>query len=141
MTDSERPDQEPKSTETGIPPPAVKGRQSFARIRRELSEEELKSPAVQRLLVEEIERLERENTKLVEYRDDYFEADKQVGILQERAKASLASEIMYGACMTVGAAAVGIAPVVWSIQPAGIIAIIFGAVLIVGGIASRVVRR
>lgn len=141
MTDPERPDQEPQDTEAGIPQPPVKGRRSFARVRRELSEEELKSPAVQRLFVEEIERLERENTGLLDYQEGYHEADKQVGIMQERIKASLAGEIIYGVCMTVGAAALGFAPTLWSTQPAGVLSIVFGAVLLIGGVVSRVVRR
>ena len=66
MAEPERPDQEPAGG--GVRPviSAEKGRRSFAKLRRELSDDELSSPAVQRLLIDDIERLEREVAELKE---------------------------------------------------------------------------
>ena len=69
MAQGDRPDQEPGSTEAPeSSTSAPKSRQSLSRLRRELSEDELSLPAVQRLLIEELERLDRQNAELQDYR-------------------------------------------------------------------------
>ena len=142
MAQGDRPDQEPGSTEAPESSTAApKSRQSLSRLRRELSEEELSSPAVQRLLVEDLERLERQNTKLQDYRVRFHAADKRVAILEEKTKKSLAGEVVFGVMITVGAAAFGFTPSIWSQQPAGWLLLVLGSVLILGGIVSRVVQR
>jgi hypothetical protein len=134
---NEHPDQEPE-TKAASTMPALKGRQSLSRVRRELSEDELASPAVQRLLIEEIERLEHESIELKEYRDHFHEADKRAAILEEKSKRSIAGEIIFGTCLSAGAAALGYAPAVWKHPPTGPVAIVFGLVLIITGIISRI---
>ena len=136
------PTEEPTEDHTGAEPkPTAKGRQSLSKIRRELSDEELLSPAVQRMLVDEIERLERENADLSEFRTRFHSMDKKAVLLEERAKKSLSGEIVFGACLTIGAAAIGYAPAAWSSQPSGWLSLIFGTLLVAGGIVSRVVQR
>jgi hypothetical protein len=119
----------------------TKGRQAFSRIRRELSEEELATPAVQRMLVAEMERLDQETGELRDYRDRYYVAERDAAILRERGKRSTAADIIFGVCLSVGAAALAYAPMLWNSQPSGWIAILFGAVLIVAGIAARVTSK
>ena len=61
---TKKPDQKPVA-KPGVPLPSVpKGRQSLSKVRRELSDEELTSPAVQKMLIEEVERLELECAEL-----------------------------------------------------------------------------
>jgi hypothetical protein len=130
-------------TEAGAPP-ATKGksgRTSFARLRRELSEEELASPAVQRLLLDDIDRLEGELNQLGEFRARFHECDKHCGILQQRVKIHLAQEVVHLSCFSVGSAAIGYAYNLWHHQPAGWIALAFGVVLVGMGIAAKVLRR
>jgi hypothetical protein len=141
MAQNERPDQEPEASSQPPPQPPSKGRQSFSKLRRELSDEELSSPAVQRLLIDEIERLERDSSELKGFRDRYYEADRKSAVLEVENKISKAHEVMYGVCLTMGAASLGFAPNLWSHQPAGYISIAFGIVLIGGGVASRMVRK
>jgi hypothetical protein len=99
------------------------------------------SPAVQRLLLDEIDRLEREAFELSGYRDRFYEMDKCKAVLEQRVNQSIASEIIFGVCLCVGAAALGYAPAVWNNQPSGYISIAFGLILIIGGIVSRLVKR
>ena len=141
MTETDRISEEPDSEEGADVPAIQKGRRSLSNVRRELSEDELKSPAVQRMLIDEIERLERENLDLCDYRDKYYESDKRVSILDEKNKERLSGQVVFGVCLTVGAALLGFAPSLWTSQPGGWLSIIFGLVLIVGGIASKVVKR
>jgi len=65
----------------GTPLSHSKGRRAFSKLRRELTDEELSSPAVQRLLIDDIERLEKENGKLSDYQDSYYTADKKAAVL------------------------------------------------------------
>lgn len=73
----ESPDVEPEDSGKGIPIKRLKGRRAFTNVRRELSDEELSSPAVQRMLIDDIERLEKENFDLLEYQEKFHEADKK----------------------------------------------------------------
>ena len=140
MTDIERPDEEPVKQGEAIASSPLKGRRAFTNLRRELSDEELCSPAIQRLLIDDIERLEKEKYDLMEYQNRFHDVDKKAAILGEKAKANVAADIIFGVCLTVGAAALAYAPSIWSNQPMGWITIAFGVALIFGGIASKVVR-
>jgi hypothetical protein len=138
---NEQPDQEPEVKPEVTPTAVVKGRQSFSRVRRELSDEELASPAVQRLLIDEIERLERDCSEFRDYRDRYHTADTKAQILEVRLKKSLAGEIIFGVCFSLAGAAFGYAPAVWNQPPTGEIAVSFGLILTVTGIVARIVQR
>lgn len=136
-------DQEPAGNH---PPPdaePTKGRsrrKAFVSLRRELSDKELSSPAVQKLLLDEIDRLENDNTELAGYRSRFYEADKKAEIFKQKQTVSIAHEIISTSCITVGGAALGYAPSVWSTQPTGAIALAFGAVLVLGGIVAKAVK-
>ena len=121
--------------------PAVKGRKAFAKIRREITDDELQTPAVQRMLMDEIDRLERENLELIVFRDKFHSANRKVAILEEQAKKSRADEIIFTACIALGVGAISYAASVWSEQPTGLVSMIFGGLLVLLGIASRVVQR
>ena len=112
-------------------------RRALASLRRELSDKELLSPAVQKLLLDEIDRLEEDNTELGGYRSRFHEADKKAAVLQQKQTISIAQEIISLSCITVGGAALGYAPSVWSSQPTGGIALAFGVVLVMGGIIAK----
>lgn len=141
MTEEDQISEEPDSEEGAVAPVIQKGRRSLSNVRRELSEDELKSPAVQRMLIDEIERLERENVDLRDFRDKYYESDKRASILVEKDKERQSVQVVFVVCLTVGAALLGYAPSLWNNQPGGMLSIIFGVVLIAGGIVSKVVKR
>lgn len=141
VNESDRPDQEPDvEPSAGEPRPAPKGRQSLAKMRRELSDDELASPAVQRLLVDEVERLERHNTELSGYRDRYHDADKRCGVLEVKARGAAATEILFGIALSVGAGMIGHATAIWDSQPAAGVLVAFGVVLTIGGVVARAAR-
>lgn len=142
MTEPDYDDQAPEDTGEGEALSHSKGRKAFRKLRRELSDEELSSPAVQRLLLDDIERLEKENGKLIEFQDSFYAADKGVAVLTEKLKTNVAQDIIFGVCLTVGAALIGLSPSIWTAgKPDGWISIALGFVLILGGIASKVVKR
>ncbi|WP_430385495.1 hypothetical protein [Blastomonas fulva] len=121
--------------------PQLKGRRSFSRARRELNDEELGHPAVQKMMMDELDRLDGENSELRRYVDKYYEADKNCAILSEKQNKANAGEIIYGAMMTIGAAAIGFAPSGGVDGSPNYIALSFGVILVGAGIISKVVTK
>lgn len=117
-----------------------KARRALSRLKRELTDEELASPGAQKMLLEELERLGEENRVLQTYRDKFHDTDKQLTVMNEKLRRSNAMEILSGGCLVIEAAALGYAPAVWSAQPSGWISLVFGAVLIIAGIAAKAIR-
>jgi len=139
----ERPDQEPTGVQQTPEPEQPKGkagRRALASARRELNEAELASPAVQKLLLDDIDRLEEENTELRGYRSRFHEADKRAAILEQKGRTAVSREIIVLGCITVGGAALGYAPAIWKSPPTGHLCLIFGVVLILCGVAAKAVR-
>lgn len=118
-----------------------KGRQAFRKVTRELSDEDLANPAVQRLLLDELDRLEVANEDLSSVRDQFHRADKRAAVLEEKLKVNVGFEILSGGCLAIGAAAMGLSRALWSTQPTGLIVLLLGAVLIAVGIFAKVVKR
>jgi hypothetical protein len=116
------------------------GRRSFSKLPRELSEKELTSPAVQKMLVDEIERLEAECDDFSSYRPKFHDADKRAAVLEEKFKGKISADILQTGCLTVGAAALGYAPSISTEQPSAWMVAIFGVVLLVAGIAAKAVK-
>ena len=110
-----------------------KARKALSNVRRELSEEELKSPAVQRMLLDELERLEIEVGDLRVFKDSFYSADKDAAVLRERLRASVARD----SGLAIGAAILGLAPSLWSSQPVGGIVVALGVALVVFALLAK----
>ena len=111
----------------------VKGRQALSNVRRELSEDEMKSPAVQRMLLDELDRLETEVDELRQFKGKFHSADKDAAVLRERLHASLARD----GGLIFGAAIIGVAPSLWSIPPATWIAASIGTALVLCALVAK----
>lgn len=114
---------------------------AFSRLKRELSDEDLASPGVQKMLLDYVERADEENAALKKFRDKFHESDKRNGILEEKLKINAAAEALSMGSLAVGAAALGFAPSLWSTSVGGPIALTFGSVLVMVGILAKVIRR
>lgn len=133
--------QEPETDGDVVTQPVTKGRQSFRQVRRELTEEELSSPAAQRLILDELDRLEEENSELKGISRKFHEVDKRASVLDEKLKRHTALDILSSAALAAGALALGYAPKVWAVDNAtGPIFLVIGVLLITGGIWSKAVR-
>lgn len=120
-----------------IIPPNVKTGKAFSALKRELSDDELSSTGVQKLLLEELERLKEENRALESVNNDFHRVDKDLAVLKEKQKRNVRDEIISGSCLAVGAASLGYAPSLWEHQPAGWVLIAFGIVLTICGILAK----
>jgi hypothetical protein len=116
-------------------------RQVFLEIRRQLSDADLGSAGVQKMLLDELERTEAECEELETYVTRFHEADKKAAVLEERMRAQNAIEVMFAVGVGVGGAALGLAPVFWSTPPQGQIVLAVGVLLVVGATVGRAIKR
>ena len=109
--------------------------------RRQLTEEELSTPAARRFLIFEIERLDQECADHRPYIEQYHEQRVTIATLQEKIYKSRWSEILSTLCLTIGSIGLGAAPSylsVTSLQADGYALLGLSVVLVLGGIASRI---
>ena len=111
----------------------------YTNIKRELSEDELKSPAVQKLLLNEHDKLEQRISELEGFVERFYNSDKLRAILEEKLKTTTAFEILYSFCLTAGSALIGISGIFWDKK--GYLLLIIGFVFILGGIISKIVKK
>lgn len=78
--------------------------------RRDLSEEELASPAARRFLIAEIERLDTECADHKEIRQQYNDLRVEHARTQERGRRDKWNEVLSFVCLSVGSAGIGAAP-------------------------------
>ena len=118
-----------------------KGRRSFSRARREMNEEEETQSGVQKMMLDEVDRLENENGALKSFVGRYHDADKKSAVLEEKLTKHHSSEIVYSALMTVGAAAIGYSASAGADGSPDFVILVFGLVLVIAGIVSKVIVK
>lgn len=75
------------------------------------------------------------------FQEMFHQADKQQAILTEKLKPHSGFEVMAGGCLAVGGAALGYAPSIWSAQQnTSILLLIFGAIVLLAGLAAKALR-
>jgi hypothetical protein len=121
--------------------PASGRRHALRELRRELSDDDLKSPGTQKMLLDELGRADAECESLRSFVPLYHEADKHAAVLEERLRTHTALEVMFGVGVGIGGALIGVAPSIWDSQPQGYLALGLGTVLLVGAAVGRVVKR
>lgn len=111
----------------------------YANVKRELSDDELNSPAVQKLLLNDNYRMEQEIENLKGLESSYHTRDKEAAILEEKLKQSKGSEVLYTACETVGSLLAGVSAIYWDNK--GWIILVCGVGLVFGGIIYKIIVR
>jgi len=115
---------------------------SFVGIRRQLTEDELKSPAVQKLLLDMLEEAAADRDEYKAYVEAFHEADKRASVFSERLNADKSIEVFFGFGMGIGGILCGFAPVFWTIHSSyGIMCLVVGASLILTACIGRLVKR
>jgi hypothetical protein len=128
--------------EAGEAAPHIKSsRKAFSKLATELSDEDLSSPGVQKMLLAEISRLESAALLSEEYQNKFHSADKECAVLKEKEKTLIFSEILYSVSLTLGAALIGIAPSITStnVSPSAVGGI--GVLLVIGAVIAKVVKK
>jgi hypothetical protein len=111
----------------------------YSLIKREISEEDLQSPAVQRILLGEVDKLQYRVLNLEKIEEQFHALDKKCAGLEEKIKSLTSREVLYGFCLTIGAAIIGLSSLVWK-DGYGWIAIIIGSLLVLGAVSSKLIK-
>lgn len=111
----------------------------YSRLRRELSEEDLTNPAVQKLIISDIDKLEARISDLEDFQVKFYETEKDKAVLQEKLKGHNSHEILYSFCLSAGSGLLGISSL-FEMKEEGWIFLTIGGLLIVGGILSKYVK-
>ncbi len=141
MTADDPVEPEAGAPEAGPADPTPKGRRSLSRMRREMTDDELSSSGVQKIMMDDLDRLEAEKIELQRYVDRFHAADRENAVLKEKGKVRVASDITFGVLMTLGAAAIGYSPTLQAVSGASQTLVWTGAALLVGGVLSKLVLR
>lgn len=123
----------------GLPEP--KGRRvTFGKVRRELSEEELSSPGVQKMLLDELDRMNGAEEELKICIGNLHEKSTLLAVSEEKLKTHHAFDVLSSGTIAAGSLIFGAA---FSIKDAGnlvIILIILSILLVAIGIVAKVMR-
>jgi hypothetical protein len=141
MTDSSSP-----TEETGAVPieqPGAVSKQSprayLNSARRNLSEDELRSPGAIRLLISESDRLEDRCASLEVTAAAYHDLRVEKAVLEAKSRASKWHEVLSGICLATGSAGIGVSFRLLALDTAsGTGVLIVSVLLVLIGIASKV---
>lgn len=109
-------------------------------MKRELSEDELSTTGVKKMLIEELDRVDQENSDLKQYRDKFYDVQKDKAVLESRLTVQRKMELISTGCIAVGAAALVYVPEAWQHQPDGWICLVFGMIATTVGTVAKAVK-
>jgi hypothetical protein len=81
---------------------------AYSKLKRELTEEDLESPPVRKLLLSDLDKCEMRIDKLERYYEEYHRIDKEKNILDERIKGLTSINILYSFCLAIGSILIGL---------------------------------
>lgn len=125
----------------GVSVPASGRRQAFRDIRRQLTDEDLANPGVQRIILDELERADEQCEVLQTYVNRFHDADKRAAILEVSARNQRAIDVFFGVGVGLGGTLMGLAASVWQEGWLGLIVLAVGIVLVLGAVVARAVKR
>ncbi len=111
----------------------------FLNIKRDLNEDDLKTPAVQRLLLSENDKLEHQVRRLELIEENFHIIDKECAVLKEKLSQNTAFEIIFTTCIAIGSALCGISSLYWNQK--GYILLLIGLGLTFGGILAKIFKK
>jgi hypothetical protein len=88
-------------------------RQAFQDLTRRLTTEDLANPGTQKLILDRLLNAEDERDEYKAYVGLYHEADKRIGVLNEKLLGDRVNEIMFAVGLVVGSVIAGLAPYLW----------------------------
>lgn len=133
---------QPKPDENSGTAPSRSRRPSFGGIRRQLTDTELASPAVQKLLLDILEDTEADKDEYKGYVDAYHAADKRAAVLGEKLNTNRAVDIFFGIGVGLGGTIIGLATFFWGNDKLyGILCLVVGFLMITGAIVGKIVKK
>ncbi|MCF6355295.1 MAG: hypothetical protein L3J26_09395 [Candidatus Polarisedimenticolaceae bacterium] len=132
-------DVEPTAIEAA--PHIKSSKKAFSKLATELSDDDLSSPGVQKMLLSEIERLESTALASDGFKGKFHQKDKECAVLKEKEKTFVFSEILYSVSLTLGAALIGITPSLTATNVSPNVVGVIGVLLVIGAVVAKVVKK
>lgn len=129
----------PKGDESHTPQPKL-GRRSFENVQRELKENEFNSPVVQKMLLDDLDRLETVETEFKHILKAYYEARIELAVASEKLRTHNGFDILSTSCIAIGSIISGAAFSFEIREPIFMLLEVLGVVLIAVGIFSKWIR-
>lgn len=145
MSNKQTQDEEPEEPEAPAvgskEAPHTKGkRMSFRGIRRELSDDELKSLGVQKMLLDELDRVDAELAEAKGFEDKFHGVDKKEAVLTEKFKTHTVVEVLSAATLATGAIIIGYVVGIWENQPTAGVFLVVGMLLLLAGLLAKAIK-
>lgn len=155
MADSEpqKFDEEPHKTssqvdehsEQFISPDTNKRRNAFSNLKRELTDEDLKSPGTLRLILRDLDNYEECKSQLDKYKSMFHEKDKDNAVLETKLGASNGFDILYSVMLSLGSALMGMVPSIQNkdgnVYYMSVVVGAIGLVVLLSGILTRLFKK
>lgn len=109
----------------------------FSKLAVEITDEDLKSSGVQKLLLAEISKLEHHASKYDYCRDELAMARQRCAVFEERNNKHAILEVLYSAGLGVGAVLIGLTPSVGSSSYAPLVVLGLGVVLMLVAVVAK----
>lgn len=119
---------------------SVKKKNAFSLIDRQVSESDLKSLGTLRWLLNEHDKYEECIKQLDDYKEKFYNCDKEKSVIEEKLKNSTSFDILYSLSLSAGSALIGVAPSISDDISKWILPII-GGLLFIGGIITKIVHK
>ena len=119
---------------------SVKKKDAFSLIDRQVSESDLKSLGTLRWLLNEHDKYEECIKQLDDYKEKFYNCDKEKSVIEEKLKYSTSFDILYSLSLSAGSALIGVAPSISDDISKWILPII-GGLLFIGGIITKIVHK
>ena len=120
-------------------------RQVFRALRRQLTDDDLANSGVQKLILHMLEQAENDRDEAEGFRQRFNDSEKNVAVLQEKAKSAKAVDVAYGVGTGIGGAMIGAAFYFWGKTPpdylAGGVIFGFGILLFIGGVVIKAIKE
>lgn len=116
-------------------------RKVYSKLATNLTDDELNSPGVQKMLLAEISRLESTVSYSDRFKEKFHKADKDRAILEEKEKKFVFTEVLYSGCLTIGSLIIGLTPSIKSDVFPPIILGVIGAILVLTAFIAKVVKK
>ncbi len=120
-------------------------KKAFSKISRVLSEDDLKSPGTQRLLLGEIDQFEECKKQLDKYKDLYYKKDADCKVYQEKLKSNATLEVASGSLLAIGPALMSMSISVvdkngeW--YYISTILLVIGVIMLLCGIITKILKQ
>lgn len=109
---------------------------AYDQISRYLTESDLKNPAVVRMIINERDRLQTENTQSKDWQEKYHAADTRSKVLEEKMKKSTAFDVLSSGLIGVGFLLAGAA-----FNPLNWVYLLIGLFIALVGIGAKTIKN